>query len=159
MQDKTQGTEIFACWARIMNRMARSESIPREFGTGDLLFPSEIHTLCAIGTVQKINITTLAVRLGITKGAVSRLAKKLVAKGLIEKYRQSGNEKEILVRLTPRGQKAYHAHEKYHKTAFARVIREVKGMDSDQTAFLLRFLKLVEDTTEQCIQEKGSPVH
>lgn len=157
MQDKSKGTELFACWARIMNRMIRSESIPRDFGTDDLLFPSEIHTLCVIGALPKINITNLAIQLGITKGAVSKLAKKLVEKRLIEKYREFGNEKEILVRLTPQGRKAYLNHEKYHNKVFSRIIREVEEMDSDQAVFLLRFLGMMEEAIDGCIQEKESP--
>jgi DNA-binding MarR family transcriptional regulator len=157
MEEKSTGTELFACWTRIMNRVTRSESIPRDFGTGDLLFPSEIHTLCAIGTLPKINITGLAFQLGITKGAVSKLAKKLAEKGLIEKYRESGNDKEILVRLTPQGRKAYLNHEEYHKKTFALIIREVEEMDRDQTVFLLRFLGMMEEAIDRCIQEKESP--
>ena len=60
-----------------MNKIIRSESLPRDFGTGEPLFTSEIHTLCVIGTAPGINITDLSVRLGVTKGAISKIAKKI----------------------------------------------------------------------------------
>jgi DNA-binding MarR family transcriptional regulator len=157
MQDTSPGSELFEYWAKIMNKMSRSESIPRNFGTGDLLFPSEIHTLCVIGTIPGNNITSLAVRLGITKGAVSKIAKKLADKGLVEKYRKSQNEKETLLRLTPQGRKAYLNHEKYHNKAFSRIIRETEGMNGEQAVFLLRFLGMMEEAIDACIQVKEAP--
>jgi DNA-binding MarR family transcriptional regulator len=156
MKDGSQGTELFERWARIMNKMSRSESIPCSFGTSDLLFPSEIHTICVIGIMPGINITDLSVKLGITKGAVSKMAGKLVEKGLIEKYRNPGNEKEIFLRLTGRGTSAYLGHELNHQKAFAGIIREVEGMTGEQAAALFRFLEMVEDVIDTCIREKES---
>jgi DNA-binding MarR family transcriptional regulator len=156
MQDKCKETELFACWARIMNKMSRSESLPRDFGTGDLLFPSEIHTLCVIGTMPGIKITRLSVRLGVTKGAVSKIAKKMEEKGLIEKYQNPGNDKEILLRLTLTGREAYLGHEAYHKKVFGRIIKEMKKLPREQAEFLFRFLGMVEDIIDTCIIEKES---
>jgi DNA-binding MarR family transcriptional regulator len=156
MQDRHQGPELFEHWARIMNKMSRSESLPRDFGTGNLLFPSEIHTLCVIGAMPGIKITDLSVRLGVTKGAVSKIAKKMEEKGLIEKYQEPGNDKEILLRLTRMGKKAYLGHEEYHKKAFGRIITELGKLTREQAAFLFRFLGMVEDVIDTCLLEKES---
>jgi len=153
-QGRNQGPELFEYWARIMNKMSRSESLPRDFGSGDLLFPSEIHTLCFIGTMPGIRITDLAVQLGVTKGAISKIAKKMEEKGLIEKYREPGNDKEILLMLTPTGKKAYLGHEEYHKNAFRGIVMEMEKLPSEQTVFLFRLLRMMEEIIDTCILEK-----
>jgi len=156
MPVENQGSELFERWARIMNKMSRSESIAFDFGTGNLLFPSEIHTLCVIGTMPGIRITDLSVRLGVTKGAVSKIAKKIEEKGLIEKYQEPGNEKEILLRLTLAGKKAYLGHEEYHKKVFGQIIKEMEKLTREQAAFLFRFLKMMEESIDTCLLEKES---
>ena len=155
VQEQYQGSDLFERWARIMNKMSRSESLPRNFGTGDLLFPSEIHTLCVIGSLPGIRITSLSVRLGVTKGAVSKIAKKMEEKGLIEKYQEHGNEKEILLRLTLRGKKAYLGHEEYHKKAFGQIIKEMEKLTREQAVFLFRFLGMMEKVIDTCLLEKA----
>jgi DNA-binding MarR family transcriptional regulator len=154
--DRNQGPELFERWARLMNKMSRSESLPLDFGTGNLLFPSEIHTLCVIGTKPGIRITDVSVRLGVTKGAVSKIAKKMEEKGLIEKYQEPENDKEILLRLTLTGKKAYLGHEEYHKKVFGRIIREMEKLTREQAAFLFRFLKMMEESIDTCLLEKES---
>jgi len=154
--DWNQGPELFERWARLMNKMSRSESLPLDFGTGNLLFPSEIHTLCVIGTKPGIRITDVSVRLGVTKGAVSKIAKKMEEKGLIEKYQEPENDKEILLRLTLTGRRAYLGHEEHHKKMFGRIIREMEKLTREQAAFLLRFLQLMEEVIDTCLLEKES---
>ena len=102
MQNSHCKSDLFELWIRIMNKIIRSESLPRDFGTGEPLFTSEFHTLCNIGTAPRINITDLSVRLGVTKGAISKIAKKMEENALIERYREPGHDKEILIRLTPK---------------------------------------------------------
>ena len=58
------------------------EKNPRDFGTGDLLYSSEIHTIQQIGYHESINLTMLAEKLGISKSGTSKHIKKL-----LENYR------------------------------------------------------------------------
>ncbi len=156
IQNGGQGREIFEHWARIMNKMNRSEKIPRDFGTGDLLFPSEIHTLCVIGAEPGTNITALAQRLGVTKGAISKMATKMREKGLIEKYQEPGNDKEILLRLTKTGRIACIGHEEHHNAVFGRIIQVMEDVPALQAAFLFQFLGMMEEVIDTCILEKES---
>lgn len=51
----------------------------------------------------------------MTRGAISRITKKLIKKGLIESYQKSDNKKEIYFRLTEQGKVIYKIHEDLHK--------------------------------------------
>lgn len=75
---------------------------PKKYGTGDLLYVSEIHAIDVIGKNPEINLTQLADALGITKGAISQTVKRLVVKQYIAKYKIRNN-KEVNLRLSDKG--------------------------------------------------------
>jgi DNA-binding MarR family transcriptional regulator len=109
--------------------IARGESLhtPRfDFGTGIPLFRSEIHTIETIGKHPGINVTRLAERMGVTKGAVSQMLKRLVHKKLISKRMIAGNEKEVAIELTDLGRTAFEHHKALHLSILA-VLRDYYG--------------------------------
>ncbi len=53
---------------------------PLDYGTDDLLYRSEVHTLEVIEKNPGINVTGIAKALDLTKGAVSQTIRKLVEK-------------------------------------------------------------------------------
>ena len=65
--------------------------------------PSEIHCIDYIGNHSEPNVTQLADAFYMTRGAISKLTKKLITKGLIESYQKTGNRKEIYFCLTEKG--------------------------------------------------------
>ena len=107
--------EIMEQFVRIVNKFNRFEKVPMDFGVEEILYPSEIHTIEAIGNNANINVTQLAELLGITKGAVSQMVNKLVRKQFVEKIKLPPGGKEIFLELTPKGKKAFKGHEKFHK--------------------------------------------
>lgn len=56
---------------------------------------SEIHTIAAIGDLEEPNVTQIANYMNVTKGAISKIAKKLLEQGLIEAYQQDGNKQKV----------------------------------------------------------------
>lgn len=72
---------------------------------------SEIETIEAISKLHLPNVTRLANHLYITRGAASKITKKLLAKGLAESYQRKGNEKEIYFRLTEKGKILNNKHQ------------------------------------------------
>ncbi|MBN2298876.1 MAG: MarR family transcriptional regulator [Deltaproteobacteria bacterium] len=113
---------------RINNKFNLFEKTPMNFGIEELLYPSEIHTIDAIGRKRDINVTALAKILGITKGAVSQMISRLGKKGLVIRQKQGGNEKEVVVRLTPKGWKAYDGHERFHQDMLAGLMDYLRGI-------------------------------
>ena len=98
---------------------------------------SEIHTIAAIGDLQEPNVTNIAKRMHVTRGAISKITKRLLSQNLIEAYQQSGNKQKIFFRLTEAGQYLYDEHEKRHNLWFKRDDAFIKQFDNDT-------LKLVE---------------
>ena len=76
---------------------------------------SEVHCIEHIENNADSNVTQLAEAFYVTRGAISRMTKKLIKKGLIESYQKSENKKEIYFRLTEEGKEIYKIHEDLHK--------------------------------------------
>ncbi|PGE57832.1 MarR family transcriptional regulator [Bacillus wiedmannii] len=76
---------------------------------------SEVHCIEYIENNVGSNVTQLAEAFYVTRGAISRMTKKLIKKGLIESYQKSENKKEIYFRLTEQGKEIYKIHEELHK--------------------------------------------
>lgn len=51
----------------------------------------------------------------MTRGAISKITKKLIKKSIIESYQKPDNKKEIYFRLTEPGKAIYTIHEELHK--------------------------------------------
>lgn len=77
--------------------------------------PSEVHCIEYIGRNIDSNVTKLAESFYMTRGAISKLTKKLIEKGLIESYQKQDNKKEIYFRLTEQGKAIYKIHEELHQ--------------------------------------------
>ncbi|MDR3319018.1 MAG: MarR family transcriptional regulator [Clostridiales bacterium] len=76
---------------------------------------SEIHFIEYIEKNAESNVTRLAESFYMTGGAISKIAKKLIKKGVVESYRKPDNKKELYFRLTEQGKALYKIHEGLHK--------------------------------------------
>ena len=93
---------IIDLFIRILHLYSVLDKKPKDFGTGDLLYVSEIHAIHAIGSYPEINLTKLAELSGVTRGAISQTVKRLVSKRYIARYRVRNN-KEVNLRLSDKG--------------------------------------------------------
>ncbi len=93
---------IIDIFFRMLHIYSVLDKKPKEYGTGDLLYVSEIHAIYSIGCNPEINITQLAEFLGVTKGAISQTVKRLVTKRYIARY-YGRNKKEVNLRLSDKG--------------------------------------------------------
>ena len=126
-------TDVSVVFEQIMDKFDRAVMITESmhspslsFGTGVLMYRREIHTIQAIGRNPGINVTALAEYMGVTKGAVSQIIKKLNKKGLVRKTHATGNAKEAILELTDLGWIGFHNHEKFHMDTLA-IARECFG--------------------------------
>ena len=119
------------------------------FGTGVLMHAKEIHTVQAIGRHSGINVTKLAEKAGVTKGAVSQTINKLVKKGLVRKTHLPGNDKEVVLELTDTGEIGFKNHEKFHMDTL-NMAREYYG---DQLISKLEGINLAMDDIYTMLNE------
>jgi DNA-binding MarR family transcriptional regulator len=116
--DRAGVEQLLGLFDTLAQRLAGFESGPKEFETGVLLYRAETHLLQAIGRDPTTNVTRLAERLGVTKGAVSQTLAKLVRKKLVRKRTAPASGREVVLELTALGWKGYNAHERFHAEAF-----------------------------------------
>jgi DNA-binding MarR family transcriptional regulator len=90
---------------------------PKDYGTGDLLYLAEIHTITMVGKNKEINMTQLADMMGVTKGAISQTIRKLVSKNFITRSNDN-NRKEINLKLSEKGLVVYRGQESFQKELF-----------------------------------------
>ena len=70
------------------------------------LYPSEIHLMLHVADEQSTNLTRIAERLGITKGALSQTLARLERKGMLLKSKDPQAKNELTVSFTAQGQRA-----------------------------------------------------
>lgn len=90
---------------------------PKDYGTGDLLYFTELHTITMVARNNEVNMTQLADIMGVTKGAISQTINKLVRKGLILKTNIT-NRKEVNLMLSEKGKRVVKAQESFQKEIF-----------------------------------------
>lgn len=144
----------YFCFATY-SKIETMEKQPRDFGTGDLLTNSEIHTIAAIGSHEAVNVTSLARHFGISKSAASQMVRRLVEGGLVEKHNDAKNDKENLrLRLTPRGKIAYIGHEHYHAKLDEQMLKNIGPMSGEDIRKLERFNAAIEAAMDAFMQTK-----
>lgn len=103
--------------------------------------PSEVHCIEFIGRNEDSNVTKLAESFYVTRGAISKISKKLMKKGLIESYQKPDNKKEIYFRLTPQGEAINKVHEELHKEFQERDKAVFEQVTEEQFDIMLSFAK------------------
>ncbi|SFM20083.1 MarR family winged helix-turn-helix transcriptional regulator [Pelosinus propionicus] len=119
---------------------------------GKLSF-SELSLMTLIGDFENIKVTELAVKYGATKGAISKMVKKLVQKELVKKSRTQENEKEVLLSLTAAGMTIYNEKEAHFEKLSADVTKELERLTGEQRTSLFNILHLVEEHIDGHLNE------
>ncbi len=131
-------------FSKIQFRISCNDRKPREFGTKHKLYQSEIHFIEAVEPGDGMNASQVAKKLGITKGAVTQIADKLVKKGLVEKYKREGNKKEVYIKLKSDGVIAYENHQFFHKKLGDKMIEYLDGLNPEQMQVLIGLLNIID---------------
>jgi DNA-binding MarR family transcriptional regulator len=138
---------VAADFFRLTRKFAKLEKRAYDFGTGDQLYPSEIHTVEAIGDAGAATVTGLARTFGITKGAVSQTVAKLEAKGYVER-RGAPVGTEEPIGLTEKGRTARASHARFHAAMDGAFAARLGDVDPADLAVLRRLLALIEDQVD-----------
>ncbi|AWB46077.1 MarR family transcriptional regulator [Paenibacillus sp. CAA11] len=121
--------------------------------------PSEVHCIEYIERNVDPNVTKLAQSLYMTKGAISKLTKRLMEKGLIECYQKPDNKKEVYFRLTEQGKEIYNIHEDLHRE-FQERDKDIFGqVTEEQFESMLSFMKKYSHHLDAEIKKQGLEIN
>ena len=64
---------------------------------------SEVGVIIAVGDLEEPNVTEISKALKMTKGAVSKITKRLTSKNVIKSYMRPDNNQKVYFTLTEKG--------------------------------------------------------
>lgn len=114
---------------------------------------SETHCIDFIGRLELPNVTKVAEHMGMTRGAISKMTKKLLTKGLIEKYTLETNKKEVYFKLTDQGKLLFDEHAKRHRLWEKRDMEFLSKYRKEEVDVVYRFMKEFNGYLERQIEE------
>lgn len=130
------------------------ESIPRKYGTDDELFMVEAHTINLIGDKIKTNTSELTQLTDKTKGAISQMVDKLVKKGLVLKYKNPTNNREVIIELTEKGQQVYEYHKELDKMEYAKILNRLDEFSTEDFEKFIKISSILSDITRESLKNK-----
>jgi DNA-binding MarR family transcriptional regulator len=155
MKTKTdRSVDLINQFSVVLNKFTALEKSPRDFGTGDRLFPSEIHVVEAIGKQPGINMTDLASVLGISKSAVTQIIGKVIKKNLVQRFNSKDNRKEVLLKLTKSGEVAFQGHQAFHARMDTAIIDRFGRLTAREYDFLSKQFADIALYFDQVIKER-----
>lgn len=116
---------------------------------------SEIHCLDFIGKIKNPNVTKISQSMNMTRGAISKLCKKLLNNNLIDKYKNPENDKEIYFKLTELGKELYKYHEIKHKQWEERNNKFFKNVTKQDQEIVASFLIKFNNYLDEIIESEG----
>ncbi|BAQ13036.1 MarR family transcriptional regulator [Clostridium botulinum] len=116
---------------------------------------SEIHCIDFIGKIENPNVTKISENMNMTRGAISKICKKLLNNKLIDKYKKPENDKEIYFKLTKSGEELYKCHEIKHKKWEERNNNFFKNVDREEQEIVVSFLKKFNNFLDKIIESEG----
>jgi DNA-binding MarR family transcriptional regulator len=147
----TEETKLDKAIERFMNAYRQMERIPRLYDGETPMYPAEIHMIESIHDNPGNNATDIAILLGLSKPAVSRMTSKLEKNGYLRKYNHSDNKKEIYYQLTPKGYRAYKGHIEFHKTSNNDVYEHFKSFSDRDRNLIIGFFQDFSDYLMQYV--------
>ena len=124
---------------------------PKDYGTGDLLYLTEIHTLTMISKNDEVNLTQLAEIMGVTKGAISQTIRKLTVKNLIVKNNTT-NRKEFNLKLSEKGKIVIRGLESFQQEIFAFAKGLYESAKPDDREMVKRLFTAISTNMEERVK-------
>lgn len=93
---------------------------------------------------DRLPMSRLAERLGVTRGAFSKITTQLCQQELIEKAHPMGSEKEYVLTLTEKGRRIYAAYsEAVAENVYAPLFREMEKMPQQSRDDILHMFRVI----------------
>ncbi|MDR1623043.1 MAG: MarR family transcriptional regulator [Synergistaceae bacterium] len=128
----------------------------RDYGIGFKIYHAEVHLLETIYNHEGANASELSKILGLTNGAISQVARKLLDKALVENYQIPKNKKEVYFRLTDLGLKTLEGHREHHARINATFFDFVEDQATERDIqAIMKFMDTIISACEPVISRKA----
>lgn len=118
---------------------------------------AEMHCIHWIGLTDQPNVTKIAERMRMTRGAISKIVKKIIGKELVESYQILENKKEIYFRLTENGHRLFDEHLKCHLQARREKLALLQEFSAAEQNCILRFLSAINVQIDAKVADAAAP--
>lgn len=132
----------------LVEKVSNTVQMSNTFGTDVNIYRSEIHIIQLIGDHSELYISEISRLIGVTKGTISQIVKRLEKKELVSKYIDTQNNTRQVVRLTSKGQKAYEMHCQFHQQKHTEMNQFLNTLDAEKLTAIEDFLTYANDMIE-----------
>jgi DNA-binding MarR family transcriptional regulator len=152
MTRKQLSKQLLASFLRMVNKYNAMEKHPVRYGGGPAFYHSERHLLDVFRDHPELNVTELARRVGVTKGAVSQAVAKLERKGAVERHRAAGDDRQVFVRLTALGEAITEDHQQVNEQTVNRLFHLIAERPQEHVDFLREVFAWIEGHLDEGLQ-------
>lgn len=117
------------------------ESIPRNYGTDEILYTEECHAIDMIAKNEMISITQMAKTMGKTKSAVSQLMDRLVKKEMLEKLPHPDNDRGLILKLTEKGRRVFECHAAFDEYYYGKLFENLSDFSTRELSTYIEIQK------------------
>ncbi len=121
------------------------EKTPRAYGTEDVMYMEECHTLEMIGNNPNITISDIARNTGKTKSASSQLIDRLVKKGFLLKEGHPSNNRSYKLKLTEKGNLVFRKHQQYDKDSYKKIMEALTDFTDEDINIYIAIQKKINE--------------
>ncbi len=79
---------------------------------------------------------------------------KLVKKGLVLKYKNPANNREVIIELTEKGQQVYEYHKALDKMEYAKILNRLDEFSTDDFEKFIKISSILSDITRESLKNK-----
>lgn len=130
-----------------------NQSIPRTYGTEDVMYMAEVHLLRDIRDTKNASVTSLAEAHGKSKSAITQLVNKLEKKKLLKKDSMPGS-RNILLSLTDKGYTVAEYHDEFDKAEYLNILAGLPDYSEEDFRKITNLMQIIIDGSKQAIAEK-----
>lgn len=92
---------------------------------------NDMHVMEAIGVEEPRNMKTVAGRMGVTMGTLTKAIDGLCRKGYVIREKSSEDRRVVKLKLTDKGRNAFYHHEAFHTQMIERVKQQLSKQEAE----------------------------
>lgn len=115
----------------------------------------EVHCIDLIEKIQDPNVTKQSKIFRMTRGAISKLTRRLINNGDIKAYQNPGNKKEIYYKLTDQGLEVYLKHQGMHQNRINRDSLLFSQLSEEEKNILMNIFEKIDMKLKNELEKLG----